>query len=59
MLHGWKDAAKEEQQLFYQNSGELNVMDGCILWGSRVVVPKPGQGLVSEELHQGHPGAQA
>ena len=31
MLHGWKDVAEEELQPFYQNSGELNVMDGCTL----------------------------
>ena len=43
VLHGWKEEAEEELQPFNQCSGELSVMDGCILWGGQVVVPKPGQ----------------
>ena len=35
---------------------ELSVQDGCLLWGSRVVIPPPGQPLVTEELHTSHPG---
>ena len=53
VLHGWKEVAKEELQLFNQRSRELSVMDGCILWGGREV-PKPGHKLVLEELCQGH-----
>ena len=30
--HGWNDVAEEEQQPFNQRSGELSMMDGCILW---------------------------
>ena len=29
---------------------------GCILWGSRVVVPEQGREMVLQELHDGHPG---
>ena len=32
-------------------------MDGCILWGNRVVVPLPGRKGVLDELHETHPGA--
>ena len=35
---------------------ELSVHDGCILWGSRVIVPKPGQQKIMDELHSTHPG---
>ena len=35
---------------------ELSIQDGCVLWGSRVVVPKKGQPKVLDRLHQGHPG---
>ena len=35
---------------------ELSHYDGCILWGSRVVVPLPGREAVLRELHEGHPG---
>ena len=29
---------------------------GCILWGSRVIVPKVGQESVLDMLHERHPG---
>lgn len=32
------------------------MLDGCLLWGSRVIVPPPGQAQVMEELHDAHPG---
>ena len=34
------------------------MLDGCLLWGSRVIVPKVGRARVLEELHSGHPGIQ-
>ena len=35
---------------------ELSVQDGCLLWGSRVVIPSPVRIKVMEELHETHPG---
>ena len=32
------------------------MQDGCIVWGSRVVVPTPGRQRVLQQLHEGHPG---
>ena len=29
---------------------------GCILWGSRVVIPPPGRPKVIDKLHAAHPG---
>ena len=31
-------------------------MNGCILWGSRVVIPPLGRPILIRELHDGHPG---
>ena len=32
-------------------------MEGdCVLWGSRVVIPRAGRQMLLEELHAGHPG---
>ena len=31
-------------------------MDDCILWGSRVLIPKQVQKLILDELHGGHSG---
>lgn len=43
-------------QPYHNRKCELSVQDGCILLGSRVVMPKHGREMVLEELHEGHPG---
>ena len=43
-------------QPFQSRATELSVQDGCILRGSRVVVPKQGRQAVATLLHEGHPG---
>ena len=41
----------------YKNRlAELTVHDGCLLWGTRVIVPPPGRSKILEQLHVGHPG---
>ncbi|XDV15015.1 hypothetical protein PO909_015169 [Leuciscus waleckii] len=35
---------------------ELTVESGCLLWGSRVIIPPPLRQRVLEELHSGHCG---
>ena len=32
------------------------MLDGCVIWGSRVVVPSQGREAVLAELHETHPG---
>ena len=56
VLQGWRDGEEEEMRPFSQRSEELSVQDGCVLWGSRVSIPKKGQQGVLELLHDGHPG---
>ena len=57
ILHGWPhQEISEEMQPYWRRRDELSVMDGCIVWGSRVVIPPPGRKWVIEELHEMHPG---
>lgn len=53
---GWQYTSEEKMRPFNQRKDELSVQDGCILWGSRVVVPQAGRATVLAEIHQGHPG---
>jgi hypothetical protein len=55
LLEGWKNEEEDEVTPFNRKD-ELSIQDGCVLWGSRVVVPKKGQPKVLDQLHQGHPG---
>ena len=58
ILHGgWQDqGANEDLKPFLRRKDELSVLDGCILWGSRVIIPLPGREVVMDELHETHPG---
>ena len=55
-LQGWSHLEAEEIQAFNDRRNELSVLDGCVLWGSRVVIPKAGCEKVLDELHERHPG---
>ena len=56
VLEGWVDGKEEKMTLFNQRRNELSVQDGCILWGTRVVIPEQGRSQVLQQLHDGHPG---
>ena len=52
VLHGWPDReASEDMQPYWRRKDEMSVMDGCVVWGSRVVIPPPGKKWVIDELH--------
>ena len=40
----------------FDNCHELTTEQGCLMWGTRVVIPKVHQQKVQEELHGGHLG---
>ena len=59
ILKGWPKLASDnnpELRPYKSRMSELSVYNGCILWGSRVVVPPPGRNFVIQELHTAHPG---
>ena len=53
---GWPHKCDSSLSPYSTRSTELSVLDGCILWGSRVVVPPQGQQAILQELHSSHPG---
>ncbi len=55
--NGWSAKLKGEEFAPYEvRKHELSIQNGCVLWGWRVIVPKPGQENVMRQLHQCHPG---
>ncbi|CAI5657334.1 unnamed protein product [Oreochromis niloticus] len=57
LLQGWPATVEQDQLKPYaKRQQELSVQDGCILWGSRVIVPPPGRSHIIEVLHEAHPG---
>ena len=57
LMHGWPSHCDSELDPFTSKRLELSFYDGCILWGTRVVIPRHGRDAVLQELlHEGHPG---
>ena len=55
--HGWPDTCpNESMKPYWSRQSELSVLDGCILWASRVIVPIKGRQQLLFELHEGHFG---
>ena len=55
---GWPEIIPQQSELtpYYGKRNELSFYDGCLLWGCRVVIPKPYQEAVLAQLHEGHQG---
>ena len=56
LRQGWPMQSSPELHPFLSKKSELSLYQGCVLWGSRVVVPVQGREAVLQELHEGHPG---
>ena len=56
VLGGWVTSNDPELQPYQSRAAELSVEDGCVLWGSRVVIPAKGREGIISILHEQHPG---
>ena len=41
---------------YYRRKDELSTHQGCLLWGTRVIIPPPGRSIILNQLHETHPG---
>ena len=52
---GWNITDPETTILpYYQRREELSTHQGCLLWGTRVIVPPQGRAMVLRQLHETH-----
>lgn len=57
LLQGWPSVVvREELRPYAKRKTELSLQDGCIFWGSRIIIPPPGRSQIVEEIHETHPG---
>ncbi|XP_033114862.1 uncharacterized protein K02A2.6-like [Anneissia japonica] len=56
ILQDWPSQVGEEYRPFHRRNNELSVQKGCVLWGSRVIIPVQGRERLLAELHDSHPG---
>ena len=55
---GWSAHGQADDELkpFRSRRNELSITDGCLMWGSKVVIPTKLRPRVLSELHDGHMG---
>ena len=41
---------------YFNQQDEISIEQGCVLWGTRVIIPSRGRERVLELLHESHPG---
>ena len=57
VMEGWPQGEdSKEIAPFSRRKDELSLQEGCILWGTRVIVPVKLRNKVLIELHDSHPG---
>ena len=44
------------KQSYVMRKNKLSILDSCILWASRIIIPPAGQQLLLDELHDTHLG---
>ena len=53
---GWPNNGDSELEPYSSRGLKLSSYKGCLMWGTRVIIPPPGRVAVLQELHKGHPG---
>lgn len=53
---GWSESKEESLKQYVLRKTELSEDSGCVLWGSRVVIPETLRGNILELLHSTHMG---
>lgn len=58
LRYGWPSSCKDiNLQPFYSRKEEISTQDGCVLWGTRIIVPEKLYGRMLLELHKEHLGS--
>nr|XP_055073117.1 uncharacterized protein K02A2.6-like [Misgurnus anguillicaudatus] len=56
VMDGWPRSVDESLKAYHSRRDELSTERGCVLWGTRVIIPDKLRKIVLKEIHVGHPG---
>ena len=57
VLHAWPSAVEYNTlKPYFTRKYELSVHAGCLLWGSRIIIPPQGREEMINVLHETHSG---
>ena len=54
--NGWPNKITDNLKPYKVRQNEIGIEDGCLMWGTRVIVPQSLQSKILQSLHSGHPG---
>ena len=55
--NGWPATIEQTLKPYASRKYKLSSLNGCVLWGTRVVVPTAGHKRILDDLHETHQGA--
>ena len=55
--NGWPESVDPALRPYASKKHELSSLDGCVLWGTRVIIPPAGRKRILDDLHEAHQGA--
>jgi transposase InsO family protein len=55
-MTGWPESTEEELKPYTAKKSEISVEEGCLLWGTRVIIPSKFRDKLLRRLHEQHPG---
>ena len=56
MYNGWPGSVDLSLQPYFSKKHDLSSHDGCVLWGTSVVVPLAECRRIFDDLHKSHQG---
>ena len=56
IVHGWPDKPNPEITEIHTHYQDLEIVDGCILFQDRVIIPHTMQNMILKMLHKNHTG---
>ncbi|XP_058858757.1 uncharacterized protein K02A2.6-like [Acipenser ruthenus] len=56
VTNGWVGLPNRETKPYFSRKQEISIMEGCLLWGARVIIPPTLRLQVLKLLHEAHPG---
>ena len=55
-LSAWPKSVSQHMQTFFNRRNEMSINQGCLVWGTGVVLPKSLREQLLHEVHTGHLG---
>lgn len=56
MMLGWPESVEADLRLYESRKSEMSIEEGCLLWGTRVIIPGKYRSELLGLLHDQHPG---